>query len=441
MVRVYNPRERIQGYTIDELITTGNNSVSYAARSSGGDKVFFKLYISPSIRVPWYKPFVHHQREMKDRIESGPCRQFCYRFLGGFEYDRKYHQVFEFLDKSHSLAQILDRIRFSPSAVQWEQRELMAKVLVAGINQLHKAKIVHADLKPDNVMLIEDSSIGMKYRLKIIDMDFSIFTDKRAPWDGHEGYFGTPGYMSPEHMMRKVPQPASDVFTLGLMLYQLLAQGHPYVFDDVEKYLPAFKAHKAARPKLLGTPRAPASAPTVEDVLHRCLHPDPARRPTASELHRALTGDGSGAVPVDEMRRKREDEEEARRREVELITEEIRTREEEEKQKKEEAARLPARIVLIGPDGTELSIGARLVLGRVVLAKFGSGSQYAADHQFILDRVDEEWFVDACPGTPNDTLFNGVLLSGRAKLAVGDTIAVGKAASKKTALELTIRGG
>ena len=219
------------------MLTTGNNSVSYAARTSSGDKVFFKLYQSPSVRVPWYKPFVQHQKELKERVESGPCRQFCYRFLGGFEYERKYHQVFEFLDRSHSLAQILDKIKTNPSAVNWEQRELMAKVLVAGINQLHVARIVHADLKPDNVMLIEDPSVGMKYRLKIIDMDFSFFTDKKAPWDGHEGYFGTPGYMSPEHMTRKVPLPASDVFTLGMMLYQLLAQGHPYLFDEAEKYL------------------------------------------------------------------------------------------------------------------------------------------------------------------------------------------------------------
>ena len=114
MVRVYSPREKIQGYTIEELLTTGNNSVSYAARSSAGEKVFFKLYQSPSVRVPWYRPFIQHQRELKERIEAGPCRQFCYRFLGGFEYDRKYHQVFEFLDQSHSLAQILDRIRLQP---------------------------------------------------------------------------------------------------------------------------------------------------------------------------------------------------------------------------------------------------------------------------------------------------------------------------------------
>ena len=53
----------------------------YAAAVVGREKVFFKLYQSPSIRVPWYKPFVQHRANWKDRVESGPCRQFCYRFL------------------------------------------------------------------------------------------------------------------------------------------------------------------------------------------------------------------------------------------------------------------------------------------------------------------------------------------------------------------------
>jgi hypothetical protein len=468
MVRIYDPKEKIQGYTIEEMITTGNNSVSYAARSSSGEKVFFKLYQSPSIRVPWYKPFIQHQRELKERIEAGP-RQFCYRFLGGFEYERKYHQVFEFLDKSHSLGQILDKIRANPGSVKWEQRELMAKMLVVGIDQLHTARIVHADLKPDNVMLIDDPSIGMKYRLKIIDMDFSFFIDKKAPWDGHEGYFGTPGYMSPEHMARKVPQPASDVFTLGLMLYQLLGQGHPYVFDDAEKYLPAYRAHSAAKPKLLGVPRPPATAAAIEEILHRCLHPDPLKRPTAADLHKALTGDPGGAgvgkplpssvgpgvpapivpstyavveepkpSPAEDEARLREAE--ATRKKIEALKEEARKREERERKKAEPAPRL----LLVGTDGTpEQSVGARVVMGRVVLAKFGEGAKYASDQQFILDRVEGDWFLEACASTANDTMLNGELVpSGtRVKLSPGDRIGVGRAASKKTVLELTVRAG
>src|SRR3984957_17131246 len=99
MARVYDPKERIQGYTIEEMINTGNNSVSYSARTSSGEKEFFKLYHSPSLRVPCDKPLVQQQKQPKERVESGPCRQFCYRFMGGFEYERRYHQVFEYLDR------------------------------------------------------------------------------------------------------------------------------------------------------------------------------------------------------------------------------------------------------------------------------------------------------------------------------------------------------
>jgi serine/threonine protein kinase len=462
MARIYDPKEKIQGYTIEEMINTGNNSVSYAARTSSGDKVFFKLYQSPSVRVPWYKLFVQHQKELKARVEGGPCRQFCYRFLGGFEYERRYHQVFEFLDRSHSLAQILDKIRRDCTAVSWEQRELMAKVLVAGINQLHIARIIHADLKPDNIMLIEDPSIGMKYRLKIIDMDFSFFTDKKAPWDGQEGYFGTPGYMSPEHMTRMVPVPASDVFTLGMMLYQLLAQGHPYLFDEAEKYLPAYRAHSAQKPRLLGTPRPPAKAAAIEEVLYSCLHPDPEMRPSASDLHKALTGEavtigvgrsagspssltaGGSAVSTDtragdERESTKRREAEGIRKEIERLKGEARKKEEAEEKKRE----VPTRLLLVSSEGMEQSIGARVVFGRVVLAKFGEGAKYANDQQFILDRSGDEWFVEACMGTANDTMVNGELLAGgsRIPLASGDIIAIGKASRKKTVLELTVRKG
>jgi serine/threonine protein kinase len=447
MVRIYDPKERIQGYTIEELLNTGNNSVSYAARAATGEKVFFKLYQSPSIRVPWYRPFISHQRELKERIERGPCRQFCYRILGGFEHERKYHQVFEFLDKSYSLGQILDRIKLYPASIPWEQRELMAKVLVAGIHQLHTAKIVHGDLKPDNVMLIEDPSIAMRYRLKIIDMDFSFFTDKKAPWDGHEGYFGTPGYMSPEHVNRQVPQPASDVFTLGLMLYQLLAQGHPYVFDEVERYPPAYRSYAAARPQLSGQPRLPAKVEVIEEVLYRCLHPEPSQRPTASDLHRALTGDSLSldlSTPPQVIRSFSNRAAECETTDVRRV-DPARASDKEKSGLKaapqvvQETLKWAGRIVLVAADGVELAIGARLTVGRIVLSRFGPAAQYAADQQFVLDRTEEGWFIEPCAGTPNDSLVNGRLLSTRLQLSIGDQIAIGRAASKRVVLELTVK--
>lgn len=425
---MYNEGDRVQGYTIKDLITIGNNSVAYAATDPAGQKVFFKAYQSPSIRVPWYKPFVQHQKEMKARIESSPCKQFCYKFLGGFEHGRKFHQVFEFLDKSHSLDIILARVKTHPADVPWSSRELMAKVLVAGIAQLHSAGIVHADLKPDNIMLIEDATLGMRYRLKIIDMDFSFFTDKKAPWHGHEGYFGTPGYMSPEH--NKVPVPVSDVFTLGIILYQLLGPGHPYPFDDNEKILQAYRDYAVSKPKLSGVPAAPATAEAIGEVLHRCLHPVAAKRPSAAELHKTLLGEKvvplppapSASVPAP-----------ARRPEpapapVPPKSEPVPTD-------------VVGPLVLVGPDGTELVLTARVALGRTVLiTRFGEGGRFASDQQFVLDRKDDGWYIEPLAGTTNATLLDGEVLAERTKLAPGATIGVGSAVSKRSKLDLRIKG-
>jgi serine/threonine protein kinase len=420
-VTVYNIGDKVQGYTIKDLITIGNNSVAYAATDTTGRKVFFKAYQSPSVRVAWYKPFVEHQREMKARIESSPCKQFCYQFLGGFEHSRKFHQVFEFLDKSHSLEKILDKLRTHPNDVPWASRELMAKVLVAGIAQLHAARIIHADLKPDNIMLIEDASIGMKYRLKIIDMDFSFFTDKKAPWDGFEGYFGTPGYMSPEHS--KVPLPVSDVFTLGIILYQLLGPGHPYPFDDNDKILAAYRAYTVSKPKLVGGPSPPATAEAIGDALYRCLDPNPARRPSAAELHKTLLGERvppppppSSALPPPPP---------------------------------DPVSPPPAppdgllgRLVLVGPDGAELGLSARLSLGRtVLLSKFGEGGKFAAEQQFVLDKKDDGWYIEPVAGTTNATLLDGEVLAARTKLKAGATIGVGSAVSKKSKLDMKVKAG
>jgi hypothetical protein len=203
------------------------------------------------------------------------------------------------------------------------------------------------------------------------------------------------------------------------MLYQLLGQGHPYVFAEADKYLPAYKAHSAPRPKLSGTPRAPAKAEVIAETMFRCLYAEMGKRPTAAALHKALTGEAVTLPPVPSPPPPAPPA----------------------SPPPETPARLANRITLTGPGGAELSIGARVVMGRVVLAKFGDAAKYAANEQFVIDRVGDEWFVEACENTPNDTMLNGALLAGRKKLAVWDVIAVGKASRGKTVLELTVRAG
>ena len=83
---------------------------------------------------------------------------------------------------------------------------------------------------------------------------------------------------------------ASDIFTCGLILHELLAGIHPYWRDEQAEYARLAREYAAKPPALLGVMPGPASNAEVSATLHRCLSPDPAKRPTATEVRAALSG-------------------------------------------------------------------------------------------------------------------------------------------------------
>ena len=294
MPRKAKPGDRIGKYEILKEMHVGGMAISYSARSSHGEKVFLKQYKSPSSRLAWYSAYVEYQNEVERRIASGTAKSFCCKAVEFFEADtggKTYFQVFEFVEGEHDLATFLGAARINSSELPWDNRLTLAMVIMSGVNALHEAKVVHCDLKPRNIKLIRDDSIEAKYRLKLVGTDFSVLTDRRAPWHGEAGYVGSPNYFSPEHLRGEVPRLASDVFTCGLILYELLAGKHRYHADDPDQYREAALKHRAPVPKLLGKLPAPATDEEAQAVLHRCLSPDPDARPTARDVHAALKGD------------------------------------------------------------------------------------------------------------------------------------------------------
>ena len=235
----------IRGYRITKVFGPGMMAISYAARSPAGGLVFFKQYKSPAPTVVWYDSFVAYQRELASRVKTGAAARFAVAQLDAFEEvwgGPCYFQAFEFVENGDDLQKILDgeaeqhrRSKVAPTQdpTIWSRHVTWAKVFMAAIEALHKSRIAHADLKPANVYLIKDPTIKAGYQLKLIDMDFSLLTDHRAPWHGHQGYIGSDNYRSPEHLKRgQVPDLRSDIFTCGLILSELLTGIHPYWSDD-----------------------------------------------------------------------------------------------------------------------------------------------------------------------------------------------------------------
>jgi hypothetical protein len=478
MAKKLKAGDEINGYTITSVFGPGAMAISYEARSPSGQRVFFKQYKSPAVTVDWYGGFVRYQRELNRRIAESPARNYCVRAIHAFEAiwgGRSYFQAIEFVENGADLGGIFEkeaaanggRAPQPPFDAQlWERHVIWAKVLMSGIHTLHNAKVAHADLKPDNAFLIEDPSIAAGYQLKLIDVDFSVLTDEQAPWHGHMGYIGSDNYRSPEHFAAgAVPGAASDVFTCGLILYQLLAGQHPYWSDDQGEYAKKVLSYSATPPTLGGTMPAPASNEAVSAILYACLNPRPEARPTAAQVRDVLTGRGASApavaapgaaAPAAAPTPAPPASPPAPPVTVEAAPAAPPTPTPAPAPAGATPVEVPAapaapaaggplrtdRIQLVGESGHVMTLGVRTPLGKHIVRQFGEDANVWDSEQLVMERAaDGAWQVVPSAGTTNETLLNGMAITTPQQVQAGDVIAVGREAKGIAKLPLTVRPG
>jgi eukaryotic-like serine/threonine-protein kinase len=155
---------------------------------------------------------------------------------------------------------------------------------------LHATGVIHCDVKPENVMVSRDGA----WRVKVID--FGVARGFDEPPADDASIAGTPAYMAPEQW-RGRPVPASDVYALGCMLFELITGETP--FDgSLPQLMLAHMEQRAPRPSWLrrGVPL------DLELAVLRALAKDPALRPTMHELARALADVASGVSASDTLR-------------------------------------------------------------------------------------------------------------------------------------------
>jgi serine/threonine-protein kinase len=139
-----------------------------------------------------------------------------------------------------------------------------------GVGAGHHKGIVHRDLKPENIMILSSGPVPVKV------MDFGIaklrfFTDTNPPTQPGQ-IMGTPRYMSPEQWDGRETDPRTDVYSLGVMFYEMLSGAAPFRAGDWEGMM---KAHCNSPPEPLQDRQ---KIPHVDEVIMRALEKEPGRR-------------------------------------------------------------------------------------------------------------------------------------------------------------------
>jgi serine/threonine-protein kinase len=149
----------------------------------------------------------------------------------------------------------------------------------AGIGYAHRAGLVHCDIKPHNMLVTPDQ------RLKVTDFGIARALASIQPGERSEVVWGSPQYFSPEQAAGNAPSPASDVYGLGVILYELLTGHLPF---EAQSSTELAHLHREVSPK---PPRQinPAISPELERILLKVLAKEPsARYRTADQLGRVL---------------------------------------------------------------------------------------------------------------------------------------------------------
>ena len=208
------------------------------------------------------------------------------------EIDGRHYLSMEFI-KGEELSSLLRRIGRLPAdkAVQ------IARQICAGLAAAHENGILHRDLKPANIMIDGDGNA------RITDFGLAGLAEE---FRDDEIRAGTPAYMAPEQFDGQTPTVKSDIYSLGLVLYELFTGKRAFEASTLGELIELRRSDT--------TPTTPTSIvkeldPVVESVIDRCIQKDPARRPSSAlQVAAALPGGdpiaaalAAGETPSPEM--------------------------------------------------------------------------------------------------------------------------------------------
>ncbi|HYM82548.1 MAG TPA: serine/threonine-protein kinase [Candidatus Dormibacteraeota bacterium] len=269
--RALDPGDRLDRFTIVEVIGHGAFSDVYLALDDDGRRVVLKL--PHEALLGDVSTFDRFRREMEivGRLDHPGIQ----RSLDLGESRTRPYLALEYVE-GVTLREVLRREGRLPVPRVVD----IAEQLTAAMAYAHRRGICHRDLKPENVLVTPEG------RVVVTDFGIALMSGaRRLTWRWLTSTIGTPDYMAPEQVEGRRGDARTDVYALGIMLFEMLAGRVPWEGDNP---LAVMSQHVTAPlPSLRDD--APDVPPPLEAIVRKCLRKDPAERyADAGDLHADL---------------------------------------------------------------------------------------------------------------------------------------------------------
>jgi eukaryotic-like serine/threonine-protein kinase len=279
-------------YEIQARIGEGGMGVVYKARQISIDRVIALKMLNQQMAgdQQWVQRFYNEAKACSRLQHPNTIRMFDF----GQTQDGRLFMTMEFLDGA-ALRDVLQRGPLAPQRV--------VKILIqccASLAEAHSIGIIHRDIKPDNVFLL--NMAGSPDFVKLLDFSVAKLLEGDRMKTQAGVVFGTPQYMSPEQGRGMPLDARSDLYALGILAFEMLTGNVP--FND-ENPMTVIQMHLHGQ-----IPPMPDSVPySVQSIVRRAMEKDPARRYQSAgemmqhcqqvfaELNQGGVAVGGGGVP------------------------------------------------------------------------------------------------------------------------------------------------
>jgi serine/threonine protein kinase len=267
--------EQFGDYVLESLIGRGGMSEVYRARDRNGRAVAIKILQQTDPYL--VDKFVQEGNKIGPLLRNHPNIVYVYEF--GQSSDHRLFIVMEYVD-APALRKVLGRALSEAEIVN-----VMGQVCGA-LGYAHQNQVVHRDIKPENILLSADGVVKV--------LDFGIAKLTSAATVTRDKIIGTPEYISPEQARGEPVRPASDVYSMGIVLYEMLTGSVPFPRprgeDPFRAAMEVIRQHLQERPEPIRKRRANGRVSAqLEKVTMKALEKELKKRyESATEMGQAL---------------------------------------------------------------------------------------------------------------------------------------------------------